>query len=280
MEENQRLIDLFLSVFLYFLSQFKIILTFLIIGTVAGLLLILNSERKYDSTLAGFSAIAPAKVYSSILDPLNLASQEKNYVLLSKLLNIDLEIASSIKGIKIVTPTFSTEMPDLDKDFEQNSIDITITTTKPESLEMVEQGILQFLAENEYLTSKVALRIDQIDRTISGLEDKITFIDSAQLLSMQLLSTGKVTDYLSLSTSTLTPEGESVLLQKTLEENIILRNQLHPLVVVSSLKNSITKSESAAIKLTVISMISLILGLMFISIRRLYQLGIERKSST
>jgi hypothetical protein len=273
MEENQRLIDLFLSVFLYFLSQIKVILAFVIIGIVLGLGLVLNSQKKYDSVMAGFSAVAPSAVYLSILDPLSLASQEKNHTLLAELLNIDLEVASSIKGIQFESTTGNRETLDLDKNFEQNSIDIIVTTTQPESLEIIEQGILQFLSTNAYLTSKVQLRIDQVDRTITGLENKISFIDSAQLLSMRLLATGKVTDYLSLSTSTLTPEGESVLLQKTLEENIILRKQLKSFVVVSSLKNSVTKSESSALKMAIISILSLVAALLFIAFRRLFQLA-------
>ncbi len=273
MEENQRLIDLFLSVFLYFLSQIKVILAFVIIGIVLGLGLVLNNQKKYDSVMAGFSAVAPSAVYLSILDPLSLASQEKNHTLLAELLNIDLEVASSIKGIQFESTTGNRETLDLDKNFEQNSIDIIVTTTQPESLEIIEQGILQFLSTNAYLTSKVQLRIDQVDRTITGLENKISFIDSAQLLSMRLLATGKVTDYLSLSTSTLTPEGESVLLQKTLEENIILRKQLKSFVVVSSLKNSVTKSESSALKMAIISILSLVAALLFIAFRRLFQLA-------
>ena len=273
MEENQRLIDLFLSVFLYFLSQIKVILAFVIIGIVLGLGLVLNNQKKYDSVMAGFSAVAPSAVYLSILDPLSLASQEKNHTLLAELLNIDLEVASSIKGIQFESTTGNRETLDLDKNFEQNSIDIIVTTTQPESLEIIEQGILQFLSTNAYLTSKVQLRIDQVDRTITGLENKISFIDSAQLLSMRLLATGKVTDYLSLSTSTLTPEGESVLLQKTLEENIILRKQLKSFVVVSSLKNSVTKSESSALKMAIISILSLVAALLFIAFRRLFELA-------
>jgi hypothetical protein len=149
-----------------------------IIGTT-GLVIFYFSKDKnsYDFSFTVSYDELVRKVYGDRIVKLNTIVKENDYSRLANLLSVDQKTASALINIKAKNIVGDA----LEKDMNTDKIPFVVTcrVTDTATISKLQTGIVSFLEEgNKYLSSKMAIKIKEIDNEISFIDSQLTMMDN------------------------------------------------------------------------------------------------------
>ncbi|GAB4375335.1 MAG: hypothetical protein Kow0075_01660 [Salibacteraceae bacterium] len=280
MKEDQRLIDLFFDLTLFFIRQIRVLLLFSIVGLLSGVAVLLNRQTTFESSTSAYSTVVSNTLIQNVGQALTTACSERNYNGLANMLKVPLETASKVKSVEFEIPEGLKPIEDLNKDFERNLIEIYVEATDSSIFDEIEGGILRYFETNKTLKTRLSLKAEELDRSIAELHDQIAFLDSVQHLSYRLLANGRISEFTSFNTAANSPQVETVNLRQILESLRSLRAQLSILTVISPLNQNVAVADRNFLTLVSFIILGFITGVIFVLVRKTLQMAKRRNGNT
>lgn len=154
----------------------KTIILSILLGAILGLAYFFNSSITYKSNMILSSEVLVLANVQGLLDPFNSLLEEGNFSLLSERLGIDEEMVAKIKEIEIKS-VFEKET---DNKEPVNYFEVTVTVTDNNILPQLQESIVRFLQNNEFVQKRVALKEDGLKTLIDRIDKEIAQIDSVK----------------------------------------------------------------------------------------------------
>lgn len=154
----------------------KTIILSILLGAILGLAYFFNSSITYKSNMILSSEVLVLANVQGLLDPFNSLLEEGNFSLLSERLGIDEEMAAKIKEIEIKS-VFEKET---DNKEPVSYFEVTVTVVDNNILPQLQESIVRFLQNNEFVQKRVALKEDGLKTLIERIDMEMTQIDSVK----------------------------------------------------------------------------------------------------
>lgn len=154
----------------------KTIILSVLLGAILGLAYFFNSSITYKSNMILSSEVLVLANVQGLLDPFNSLLGEGNFSLLSERLGVDEGIAAKIKEIEVKS-TFEKES---DNKELVNYFEVTATVTDNDILPQLQEGIVNFLQNNEFVQKRVTLKEEGLKTLIARINKEIAQIDSVK----------------------------------------------------------------------------------------------------
>ncbi len=178
------LIELLAKVTLGIKNNFRSLVLAFVIGSLLGLAFYQFVPKVYESNMIIQSDILTESYGERIAESMDLLIREQNFEILGSRMGINLEKAASIKKIKIESvkqkQTNTTEK-------ENNTFIITVRTTDNTLLPDLQNGLINYLRNNEFVKVRVRQRQDYYKAMIEKVGQEISSLDSLK----KRLFTGK-----------------------------------------------------------------------------------------
>jgi uncharacterized protein involved in exopolysaccharide biosynthesis len=178
------LIELLAKVTLGIKNNFRSLVLAFVIGSLLGLAFYQFVPKVYESNMIIQSDILTESYGERIAESMDLLIREQNFEILGSRMGISLEKAASINKIKIESvkqkQTNTTEK-------ENNTFIITIRTTDNTLLPDLQNGLINYLRNNEFVKVRVRQRQDYYKAMIEKVGQEISSLDSLK----KRLFTGK-----------------------------------------------------------------------------------------
>ncbi len=178
------LIELLAKVTLGIKNNFRSLVLAFVIGSLLGLAFYQFVPKVYESNMIIQSDILTESYGERIAESMDLLIREQNFEILGSRMGISLEKAASIKKIKIESvkqkQTNTTEK-------ENNTFIITVRTTDNTLLPDLQNGLINYLRNNEFVKVRVRQRQDYYKAMIEKVGQEISSLDSLK----KRLFTGK-----------------------------------------------------------------------------------------
>lgn len=268
MENNLRLVDIMFRVVVYFIRRIKILSVFAIVGLAIGIVFQYTATSKFKGTMTAISAVVPRAIFEDVMDPVITACSASDTKRKCSLLGIEEAVAESIVAIEILPDEEVKIINDLDKEYENNIINVEVTVYDPDLLPAIQEAILSYLENNPYISAKLKQKQTLIAASLDEINHQIVLLDSAQNLSLHLLSQGQVKEYISFNASTATPQAEAVNLVESRGILLELQSQLKPAVPITNLSDTVEQSNNTILKIGVFLFTALLMGVVFVSLQK------------
>src|SRR5690606_11010854 len=154
----------------------KTIILSILLGAILGLAYFFNSKTTYESNMILSSEVLVLANVKALLDPFEPLIEEGNLAVLAERLGVDEGIAAKIKEIEVKS-TFEKESDNKEK---MNYFEVTATVTDNDILPQLQEGIVNFLQNNEFVQKRVALKEDGLKTLIDRIDKEIAQIDSVK----------------------------------------------------------------------------------------------------
>lgn len=175
------LIELLAKVTLGIKNNFRSLVLAFVIGSLLGLAFYQFVPKVYESNMIIQSDILTESYGERIAESMDLLIREQNFEILGSRMGISLEKAASINKIKIESvKTNTTEK-------ENNTFFITVRTTDNTLLPDLQNGLINYLRNNEFVKVRVRQRQDYYKAMIEKVGQEISSLDSLK----KRLFTGK-----------------------------------------------------------------------------------------
>lgn len=178
------LIELLAKVTLGIKNNFRSLVLAFVIGSLLGLAFYQFVPKVYESNMIIQSDILAESYGERIAESMDLLIREQNFEILGSRMGISLEKAASINKIKIESvkqkQTNTTEK-------ENNTFIITVRTTDNTLLPDLQNGLINYLRNNEFVKVRVRQRQDYYKAMIEKVGQEISSLDSLK----KRLFTGK-----------------------------------------------------------------------------------------
>jgi|688.fasta_scaffold438055_1 uncharacterized protein involved in exopolysaccharide biosynthesis len=178
------LIELLAKVTLGIKNNFRSLVLAFVIGSLLGLAFYQFVPKVYESNMIIQSDILTESYGERIAESMDLLIREQNFEILGSRMGISLEKAASINKIKIESvkqkQTNTTEK-------ENNTFIITVRTTDNTLLPDLQNGLINYLRNNEFVKVRVRQRQDYYKAMIEKVGQEISSLDSLK----KRLFTGK-----------------------------------------------------------------------------------------
>ena len=178
------LFELLAKVTLGIKNNFRSLVLAFVIGSLLGLAFYQFVPKVYESNMIIQSDILTESYGERIAESMDLLIREQNFEILGSRMGISLEKAASIKKIKIESvkqkQTNTTEK-------ENNTFIITVRTTDNTLLPDLQNGLINYLRNNEFVKVRVRQRQDYYKAMIEKVGQEISSLDSLK----KRLFTGK-----------------------------------------------------------------------------------------
>jgi uncharacterized protein involved in exopolysaccharide biosynthesis len=178
------LIELLAKVTLGIKNNFRSLVLAFVIGSLLGLAFYQFVPKVYESNMIIQSDILTESYGERIAESMDLLIREQNFEILGSRMGISLKKAASINKIKIESvkqkQTNTTEK-------ENNTFFITVRTTDNTLLPDLQNGLINYLRNNEFVKVRVRQRQDYYKAMIEKVGQEISSLDSLK----KRLFTGK-----------------------------------------------------------------------------------------
>lgn len=154
----------------------KTIILAVLLGAILGLAYFFNSKTTYESNMILSSEVLVLANVKALLDPFEPLIEEGNLAVLAERLGVDEGIAAKIKEIEVKS-TFEKES---DNKELVNYFEVTATVTDNDILPQLQEGIVNFLQNNEFVQKRVTLKEEGLKTLIARINKEIAQIDSVK----------------------------------------------------------------------------------------------------
>ncbi len=277
--------ELFISVFIFFRKNFKILLIAVVIGVTLGIVKHFLGEPVYKSNMTVFAHIEDERDYENIqkrfsffysgelivnkINSFKSALESNNVEYLSKELNISKDSLKMLKNLEIEF-LFPVEGTENEKEIREiDYFKITAEVINNDILPKLEKGLHNSIVNDPFIAQKVENTKKTTSDLIKEIDKEILKLEEAQKLQ---LKQGKNTNFFITNKSLYSEKID--LIAKKMKFNKKL-NQYNPFQIVTNFVPS-NKNKNSLIKNAVIlGFVFFIIALIGIVIRDLWILARE-----
>lgn len=149
----------------------KMILCCVLIGGILGIAYFLIGKTTYQSRMVITSDILVMSNIRTLFDPFELLIEERDTTAIAQKLQIEDSVAAKIKAIEVIS--FATK-----ENENPNYFGIDATVTDNTILPVLQEAIINYLENNEYVKRRVKIRKNRLNALINKIDDEIEGIDS------------------------------------------------------------------------------------------------------
>lgn len=177
--------ELAIRIIRYFLSHFIFILVSCGVGVALGVFTFRASPNKYESQMVILSDLLTKTYGDQASRSLNKLVNEENFDELAAKLGLPGEKVNSISSIEIesITEIKAIEREKVDKD--ETFFIVTVSLTDRGAFADVQNGILHFFKNNEFVKIRARQREQFGEAVIKKIDKELKSIDSMKMLLMQ-----------------------------------------------------------------------------------------------
>jgi hypothetical protein len=174
------LTDFFVMVYVFIRKHFILLALSTVLGLGLGIGYATYKTKYYYSELSGYSIVTPKANLLEILSPLTSLTDEKNYLELSRLLEITEEQASSLRQLEFTSSRHvkTTTNPKVNDELFGEIILVKVETYNQAFLPQIEQGLKNYLGNNAYVQQQVKLKTMANQQIIHSFYDNLDQVDS------------------------------------------------------------------------------------------------------
>lgn len=151
-----------------------LILTFIIVGPIAGTVYYYTTTKIYESSMMLRSDILNEAYSNNLIDNLKKLVDQRNEEVLSQKLNLSTAETIQIKDIKVK----NVESSSSDKITQNVIFLISVKITDNDILPKLQKGIIKYLEDNEYVKKRVELKKERYANLIKKTRLDIQEMDS------------------------------------------------------------------------------------------------------
>jgi hypothetical protein len=152
-------------------ANLVLIISFFVIGTLLGFAYYHSSRKVFENRMLVSSDILTESYCKSLIEDANRLIRERNYKFLGDQLGVTESIASEISSIAIKSP-LSNEI-EIVKESERKFFHVIIEVYSQEGLADLQNGIIRYFENNEFVKKRVSQRRDYLTKTIAKLDQEI-----------------------------------------------------------------------------------------------------------
>jgi len=152
-------------------ANLVLIISFFVVGTLLGFGYYYSSKKIFQNKMLISSEILTESYCKSLIEDANRLIREGNYKLLSEQLGVTEEVANEISSIAIKSPL--TNEIEIGKESDRKFFHITLEVYDQEALKDLQNGLISYLENNEFVKTRVNQKKDYLKQTISKLEEEI-----------------------------------------------------------------------------------------------------------
>jgi LPS O-antigen subunit length determinant protein (WzzB/FepE family) len=167
--------ELAIRILRYFRKHFWFIFLSSALGSIAGLVGYNLLPPAYESEMIVMSDILTESYSNRLTESLDRLIREENDSILSVRLGLRIEEAKQIKAIEIESIK---QKVTSDSELEPSTFVITVATGRKELFPRLEEGIVNYLRNNEYVKTRVSQRERTYQQMIETLDQEIQSLDS------------------------------------------------------------------------------------------------------
>lgn len=156
-------------------ANFWLIISFFLLGTVLGVAYYSTATKVFESKIVLSSDILIKSFTEKLFDNTKLHLRERNKKIIAAQFNISEKTAGDIALIKIESVGESTDPK------EQERFIITAEVYNPEILPDLQQGLIYFLENNEFVKIRVEQKKHYLQQTISKIEQEIKDLEDFKI---------------------------------------------------------------------------------------------------
>lgn len=166
----------------------KTILISVVLGAILGMGYFFKGKETFESSMVLSSNILVLANIQALFTPLELLLEEENYEVLAQKLGIEEEAVNSLVALEVES-VFENED---DNEARTSYFEITATVTNNAVLPEIQQGIVNYLKNNDYIQKRVTIKTQRLDALIEKVNIELQEIDSLKnrLESGAILNSG------------------------------------------------------------------------------------------
>lgn len=154
----------------------KTIVLSILLGAILGLAYFFSIKTTYQSKLVLSSELLVLANVQALLDPFKSLIEEGNLSVLAGRLGVDKETAAKIRKIEVKS-IFEKESDNKEK---VSYFEVTATVTDNSILPQLQEGIVHFLQNNEFVQKRAAIKEEGLKTLIERIDKEIAQIDSVK----------------------------------------------------------------------------------------------------
>lgn len=161
------LMELFLKFIITVRQNFWLIVSFFVLGSVLGFIYYASAQKVYKSTLVISSDILTNSYSEALIENINKYRKERNFEAITKSLRVSENVATNLRYLEVD----KLEAPSELKEAERFVITADVLDVK--ILPELQQGLVYYLANNDYVKVRVELRKKYHDGMIARVDQEI-----------------------------------------------------------------------------------------------------------
>lgn len=164
---------LFFRFFFLIRRKFKVLLLFSLLGLGLGLAYYVVTPKVYYSSMTISTGMLTTFNSKSLFNTLESLIREKNYPLLSKKLNLNIDEVIDISSITVVPLAKDEEESD-----RANLFQIEVNVRDRNVLNNLQNGIIYYLEENPYVKKRIDIKKKNLDALLKKINEEMVGLDT------------------------------------------------------------------------------------------------------
>lgn len=161
------LMELFLRFIITIRQNFWLIVLFFVIGSIIGFAYYSSSQKVYRSNLVISSDILTNSYSEALIENINRHRREQNFSAITNLLRVSEDVARKLRYLEV------DKLGAIDDLQESEKFGITAEILDVQILPELQQGLLHYLSNNDYVKVRVEQRKKFHDELIAKVEEEI-----------------------------------------------------------------------------------------------------------
>jgi hypothetical protein len=166
------LIELFLNLLITIRKNFWLIVLFFILGTAVGFAYYASAKKVYQSNMVISSGILTSSYSKALIENINRHRREQNFNVIKNLLRVSDSTARNLAFLEIEKLSQVDDLKEADKFM------ITAEVFDQNILRELQQGLVYYLENNEYVKIRVEQSKKYLDEMLAKVDDEIKDMES------------------------------------------------------------------------------------------------------
>jgi len=223
--------DWFLISTLKFIKRYTLLLSILfVLGGIVGFTFASVKQPVYESQLIGYSSLISGDRIQEIIFDLGENIRKRNFNSLSQKMSMPVAELSNIKSLGCEIIKDANVEKEVDYiNFSDNCVLVVVETNSIESIEHLQQGLINYINQNEFIQQTLKTRMATLNELYKETDNEIKKLDELQSSIVEAVKEGNDLFYLADKSFSHFEKISLLKERKKIQEQIAF---LSPLIVI------------------------------------------------
>lgn len=166
-------------------TNLKLLLLFVLMGIALGVLAYFMLPRRYNVRMIADSRLLSSQEVTNLVDSWNELLGDREYTLLSRKLNVPLEVVTSVAALQATSAATSVEGANAKDVFA-----IEAVVFDNDRVDALQKGIIYYLENSPYVQERITAEKRRMNALKNRLQGEIAQLDSVKLSLQSLIRRG------------------------------------------------------------------------------------------